>query len=179
MASRRRSGPGSSGKPLRDRFILCLASAGYIGYFPYAPGTAGTAAGILVYWVFSFFPAPVYLVGLAAAFLLAWWTAARAGVILAQKDSPRVVIDEVVGYLITMTFLPRSSTMVVGGFIFFRVLDIIKPPPVKFIDRQMQGGLAVVLDDAVAGMYSNFLLHAIHHWYPHLLLVGRWLNRLS
>jgi phosphatidylglycerophosphatase A len=158
-----------------DRFIVWLASAGYVGYFPFAPGTAGTVVGILVYWVFSFFPAPIYLLSLAAAFFLAWWAAERAGAIFAQKDSPRIVIDEVVGYLITMILLPRTLTTIVGGFIFFRVLDIIKPPPIKCIDRQMQGGLAVVLDDVVAGLYSNFLLQAMRHWYPHLLfIVDRW-----
>jgi phosphatidylglycerophosphatase A len=102
---------------------------------------------------------------------LAWWAADRAGIILGRRDSPRIVIDEVVGYLITMALLPRTLTTIIGGFLFFRVLDIIKPPPAKFIDRQMQAGLAVVLDDAVAGIYANFLLHTIAQWYPHLLFI--------
>jgi phosphatidylglycerophosphatase A len=158
-----------------DRFIVWLASAGYSGYFPFAPGTAGTVVGVLVYAIFSFFSTPLYLLSLAAAFFLAWWAAERAGIILARRDSPRIVIDEVVGYLITMTLLPRTLTTVIGGFLFFRVLDIIKPPPAKFIDRQMQGGLAVVLDDAVAGIYANFLLQAIARWHPQLLsILDRW-----
>ncbi|MGD0624416.1 MAG: phosphatidylglycerophosphatase A [Thermodesulfobacteriota bacterium] len=158
-----------------DRFIVWLASGGYSGYFPFAPGTAGTVVGILVYLIFSFFPAPIYLLSLAAAFFLAWWAADRAGIILRRRDSPRIVIDEVVGYLITMTLLPRTLTTIIGGFLFFRVLDIIKPPPAKFIDRQMQGGLAVVLDDAVAGIYANILLQAIAQWNPHLLfIIDRW-----
>ena len=158
-----------------DRFIVWLASGGYSGYIPFAPGTAGTVVGILVYLIFSFFPAPMYLLSLAAAFFLAWWAAERAGIILGKRDSPRIVIDEVVGYLITMTLLPRTLTTIMGGFLFFRVLDIIKLAPANFIDRQMQGGLAVVLDDAVAGLYANFLLHAIAKWHPHLLfIIDRW-----
>jgi phosphatidylglycerophosphatase A len=158
-----------------DRFIVWLASAGYSGNLPFAPGTAGTIVGMLVYIIFSYFPAPIYLLSLAAVFFLAWWAADRAGVILGRSDSPRIVIDEIVGYLITMAFLPRTLTTIIGGFLFFRVLDIIKPPPARFIDRQMQGGLGVVLDDVVAGIYANLLLQAIAQWYPHVLfIVDQW-----
>jgi phosphatidylglycerophosphatase A len=74
-----------------------------------------------------------------------------------------------------MVLLPRTLTTIIGGFLFFRVLDIIKPPPARFIDRQMQGGLAVVLDDVVAGIYANLLLQAIAQWYPHVLfIVDQW-----
>jgi phosphatidylglycerophosphatase A len=158
-----------------DRFIVWLASAGYMGYFPFAPGTAGTIVGVLVYVLFSFLASPIYMLSSAAAFFLAWWVSGRAEVIFARKDSPKIVIDEVIGYLVTMTLLPRTLTTVIGGFLFFRVLDIIKPPPAGFIERRMQGGLAVVLDDVVAGIYANFLLQAIAHWHPHLLfIVDRW-----
>ncbi len=158
-----------------DRFIVWLASACYIGYFPRAPGTAGTVVGVLVYILFSSLVIPIYMLSLAAAFFLAWWVSGRAEVIFARKDSPQIVIDEVVGYLVTMTLLPRTLTTVMGGFLFFRVLDIIKPPPAGFIDRRMQGGLGVVLDDVVAGLYANFLLQAIAHWHPHLLFIlDRW-----
>jgi len=65
--------------------------------------------------------------------------------------------------------------MVIGGFLFFRIFDIIKIPPAGFIERRISGGLAVVLDDAVAGIYANLLLQAITHWRPHLLfIVDRW-----
>jgi phosphatidylglycerophosphatase A len=158
-----------------DRLVVWLASAGYMGYFPFAPGTAGTIVGVLVYALFSSLASPIYMFSSAAAFFLAWWVSGRAEVIFARKDSPRIVIDEVVGYLVTMTLLPRTLTTVIGGFLFFRVLDIIKPPPAGFIERRMQGGLAVVLDDVVAGIYANLLLQAIAHWHPHLLfIVDRW-----
>ena len=152
-----------------ERFIIFLASAGYSGYFPYAPGTAGTLLGILLYLFFSLFSPSIYLLSTAATFSVAVWASGRAEVIWQERDNPRIVIDEVVGYLITMTFLPRTFTAVVGGFLFFRILDIIKPYPIGRIDRKMKGGLAVVLDDAVAGIYVNFLLQAIYRWHPHLL----------
>lgn len=158
------------------RFIVWLASAGYLGYFPLVPGTAGTFGGVLVYVLFSSFPPAIYLLSLAATFFLAWWASERAEFILGRKDSPRIVIDEVVGYLIAMTLLPPTVTAAVGGFLFFRVFDIIKPAPAKFFSRRMPGGLAVVLDDAVAGTYSNFLLQAIAYWQPDILLVmDKWI----
>ena len=161
---------------MSERFILCLASAGYSGCFPYAPGTVGTLVGIAVYLLFSFFPPPVYLLSTAATFFLALWASGRAEIIWRERDSPKIVIDEVAGYLISMAFLPRTLTTVVGGFLFFRAFDIIKPYPIGMIDRKMKGGLAVVLDDAVAGIYVNLLLQAIHRWHPPLLfLLDRWI----
>jgi phosphatidylglycerophosphatase A len=158
-----------------DRFIKWLASGCYSGYFPLAPGTAGTMLGIPVYFLFSFFPPAIYLLSSAAAFFLGWWASERAEVIFARRDSPKIVIDEIVGYLITMALLPRTLTMVIGGFLFFRIFDIIKPFPAGLIESRVSGGLAVVLDDAVAGIYANLLLQAIIHWRPHLLfIVDRW-----
>ncbi len=151
------------------RLIIGLASVGFIGYCPVAPGTAGTLVGVLVYYLFSFFPAPIYVLSTVAALFLAWWAAELGEIIFAQKDCPRIVIDEVVGYLISMALLPRTLTTVVGGFIFFRILDIIKPPPAGAIDRRMRGGLGVVFDDVVAGIYTNILLRLIIHWRPDFL----------
>ena len=94
---------------------------------------------------------------------------------LAKGTSPKIVIDEIAGYLITMALLPRTLTTVIGGFLFFRIFDIMKTPPAGSVERRLSGGLAVVLDDAVAGIYANLLLHAIIHWRPHLLfIVDRW-----
>ena len=156
-------------------FIIWLASVSYSGYFPWGPGTAGTLLGIPVYLLFSTFPAPLYLLSTAALFFLACWAAARAEEILGRKDSPVIVIDEVVGFLITMALIPPTPAAVTGGFLFFRLFDIIKISPAGAIDQRMKGGLAVVLDDAVVGVYANILLQAITHWVPHLLaIIDQW-----
>jgi phosphatidylglycerophosphatase A len=161
---------------MSERIILCLASAGYSGYLPYAPGTAGTLVGTVIYLPFSFFPPLLYLLSTAAIFLLAVWASGWAEIIWQERDSPKIVIDEVVGYLMAMAFLPRTLTTVVGGFLFFRAFDIIKPYPIGLIDRNMKGGLAVVLDDAVAGVFVNFFLQAIHHWHPpYLYCLDKWI----
>ena len=152
-----------------ERFILGMATAGYVGYSPLAPGTAGTMVGVLVFLLYASFPPEVYLLSTAAFFALAWWVAERAETILGQRDSPKIVIDEVLGYLITMAFLPLTLTTLAAGFLFFRLFDIIKPPPAGAIDRKMGGGLAVVLDDAIAGIYANILLQAAVHWRPEIV----------
>jgi len=131
--------------------------------------------GILVFFLFSFFPPSIYLLSSTAVFFLAWWVSDRAEILFAERDSPKIVIDEIAGYLFAMALLPRTLTTVIGGFLFFRIFDIMKTPPAGSVERQLSGGLAVVLDDAVAGIYANLLLHAIYYWRPHLsFIVDRW-----
>ncbi len=161
-----------------DRFIIAIASVGYIGYSPWVPGTVGTLAGVFVFLAYSPFPPAIYVLNTVAFFALAVWASHRAEIILGQRDSPRIVIDEIVGYLITMAFLPRNLTYLAGGFLFFRVLDIIKPFPAGTINDRLRGGLGVVLDDVVAGIYANLLLRVAVSWRPDLgFILDRWLCR--
>jgi len=144
-----------------NKFVTFVASGGYAGFFPFAPGTVGALEGILFSFLFSHFPLPIYLLSTAALFFLGAWVAAGAEISFARKDSPRIVIDEIVGYLITMILIPFSPGTALIGFLLFRVFDVLKPPPAGKIDRQMEGGFAVVLDDAVAGLYANIALHLL------------------
>jgi phosphatidylglycerophosphatase A len=130
-----------------------VATAGFAGYAPIAPGTAGTAvtvplawalAGIDT-WIFLAIVVGVIVVGIAAAEIAdrAWGT----------HDSGRIVIDEVAGYLATVAFVDRATWPgLVVGFVVFRALDILKPPPVRWIDDKLPGGAGVVLDDVAAGV---------------------------
>jgi len=153
-----------------SRLIIAMASVGYAGFSPRAPGTAGTAVGILVYLLYSPFPPLLYFLSTGAFLILACWISGHAEALLGQEDSPKIVIDEVTGYLVTMAFVPCTAFSIVGGFLFFRVLDIIKPPPANWINREMKGGWAVVLDDVVAGVYANVLLRLAAVLYPGLFL---------
>jgi phosphatidylglycerophosphatase A len=119
---------------------------------------------------YSPFPPLLYFLSTGAFLILACWISERAELLLGQKDSPKIVIDEVTGYLITMAFLPCTAPSIVGGFLFFRVLDIIKPPPANWINREMKGGWAVVLDDVVAGGYANILLRLTAVFFPDVFL---------
>ncbi len=162
---------------LLNKFVIFVATGGYAGFFPIAPGTVGTLIGILFCLLFSNFSLPMYLLSMGTLFFLGCWAAERAEIALAQKDSPKIVIDEVLGYLITMIQIPFSFGNAFAGFIFFRLFDIIKPPPARKIDRQMKGGVAVVLDDAVAGIYANLTMHLVLCWNPVLFQqMDRWIR---
>ena len=168
--------PGRKGSFL-NKFVIFIATGGYAGFFPYAPGTVGALVGILFCFLFSNFPLSIYLLSTTTLFFLGVWAADRAENSFARKDSPRIVIDEVVGYLATMVLIPFTLGNTVGGFLFFRLFDIIKPPPARKIDRQMTGGFAVMLDDVVAGIYANLFMHLILRWDPLFFQeVDRWVH---
>lgn len=160
-----------------DKFVIFVATAGCLGFFPVAPGTVGTFAGVIFNFLFSSSSLGVYLLSTAALFVFGAWIAERAEIVLRRRDSPRIVIDEIVGFLITMILIPFSLGAAFAGFIFFRLFDIIKPFPARKIDRQMKGGWGVMLDDAVAGLYANLLMHLTLRWYPGFLTeIDQWLH---
>jgi phosphatidylglycerophosphatase A len=132
-----------------------------VGRFPVAPGTAATLVGIAVYLVFQVQPHGIYLVSLLALMALAIWAADRAEGLLGQRDPSVIVIDEVVGFLVTLAWLPLNPYAVLLGFFLFRVFDISKVPPIRWIERTFPGGVGVVADDVVAGLYANLSLRCI------------------
>lgn len=160
-----------------NKFVIAVATGGYAGYCPVAPGTAGALVGLLFCFLFSSYSLPIYFLTTAALFFLGAWCAERAEVLFGQKDSPKIVIDEIIGYLVTMMLVPFSPGSAALGFFFFRLFDILKPPPAREIDRRMKGGFAVVLDDAVAGLYSNFALRLLLWGKPQLFQdLDRWIS---
>jgi phosphatidylglycerophosphatase A len=131
------------------------------GFSPVASGTVGTIAAIPLYLVLSRLSLPLYLLTVSAFFFYACWAADRAEVIFNEKDSGKIVIDEVVGFLITMVGVPCTWQGVVAGFFLFRFFDITKIPPARFFDRRVKNGYGVVLDDVVAGAYAAIVLHQL------------------
>ena len=142
------------------RLTLLLASHGGLGYAPVVPGTFGTLAGIHAFWLLAGLSPPGYLLALAAVTGVAVWAAGEAGRHYGVADDRRIVIDELAGYLVTIAFLPWSWTAALAGFVWFRVFDILKPPPVGWIDRQCKNGFGVVFDDVAAGIYAALTLRA-------------------
>ncbi|PLX98731.1 MAG: phosphatidylglycerophosphatase A [Desulfuromonas sp.] len=134
--------------------ILFLASNAGLGYAPVASGTFGTLAGIPAFYYISRFPWVLQLFTLVALLFLSFWVCDLAGRIYAEADDGRIVIDELVGYLITVAFLPFSWGTAIVAFFWFRIFDILKPPPVSWFDREMKNGIGVTLDDAAAGIYA-------------------------
>ena len=143
------------------RLSLLLATWWGVGYIPRAPGTAGTLAAIPFYLLLRLLPLYGYLACVLGIGLAACWAAGEAERIFQEKDSRRIVIDEVVGFFITMAALPPSWPYLVGGFCLFRFFDILKPPPIRLVERKIPGGYGVVLDDVLAGVYAQISLRII------------------
>jgi phosphatidylglycerophosphatase A len=143
------------------RFILILATGFGAGYSPIAPGTVGTLITIPIYYFLSKIPFPLYELTLVTLFFLSSWISGQAQTYWARQDDPRIVIDEMIGFLITMLWVPKTALFVILGFFLFRFFDILKPPPIRLIERAKRGW-GVVLDDFVAGIYANIILHLLY-----------------
>jgi len=144
--------------------ILFLASAGYVGYIPVASGTFGSLVAIPMFWGFDALRStsvPLYLLTFVGAVAAACWIAGLAEIYLQEHDSHKIVIDEVVGYLAATLFLQPTLVHTAVAFLIFRGLDIIKPFPAGYVDKNFPGGYGVVLDDVVSGVYSNLLVQLL------------------
>jgi phosphatidylglycerophosphatase A len=143
------------------RLAILLATWGGVGFAPFAPGTAGTLAAIPIFLLLALLPWWLYVASVLAIAILACWAAGEAERIFQEQDSHRIVIDEAVGFCVTMTALPATWTYLIAGFCLFRVFDILKPPPIRFVERTVPGGLGVVLDDVLAGIYAGITLRLL------------------
>jgi len=145
-------------------FILLLATGFGVGYSPVAPGTLGTLIAILIYYFLSEIPSPLYEITLIGFFFLSVWIAQNAETFFGKKDDQRIVIDEIIGFLITMLWVPKTIRFIIIGFFLFRFFDILKPFPIRRLEKRLKGGFGVVLDDVAAGVYSNIILQIISYF---------------
>lgn len=145
-------------------FFLLLGTGFGSGYCPLVPGTAGTVVGVCFFWCFSKFSPLLYLLTLASFIFLSAWIAEGAEKFFQQNDAQTIVIDEITGFLVTMLWIPFTVINVGIGFLIFRILDILKPYPAGWIDRNLAGGWGIVLDDVAAGIYANLILQGLRHW---------------
>jgi phosphatidylglycerophosphatase A len=143
-------------------FISLLASGFGVGYSPVAPGTLGTLIAIPVYYFLSEIPSPLYEITLIGFFFLSVWVSENAERLFGKKDDQRIVIDEIIGFLITMLWVPKTIRFVMIGFFLFRFFDILKPFPIRRLEKRFKGGFGVVLDDVAAGVYANIVLQFIY-----------------
>ena len=141
-----------------QRLGLFLATVGYIGYVPIAPGTFGSAAGLAVFYaVRSSGSSTVEVATILALFAIGVWSGTVAEHHFGGTDPGPIVLDEVVGMLITLAFIPVNLTGAIVGFLLFRVLDIVKPWP-SAQSESLPGGLGVMADDGMAAIYGNLLM---------------------
>jgi phosphatidylglycerophosphatase A len=140
---------------------MLIATGFYSGYLPKAPGTWGSLVGLLLFYLLHTLSLPVYLAVVAGIFVVGSFAAGEAENILDSRDPGVVVIDEIAGMLITMIAVPATPLNMALGFILFRIFDIAKPFPVNFFDQRFHGGLGIMLDDVMAGIYSLIILQLL------------------
>jgi len=141
------------------------------GLSPIAPGTVGTLAAIPVYLLMvSFLPPWLYIFLTIVFTFIGIGICNRVSKDLQTHDFSGIVWDEIVGYLITMMFLPLSWELILLGFVLFRFFDILKPWPINWLDKHISGGLGIMLDDVLAGLFSWVILVLISHFWLSLPL---------
>jgi phosphatidylglycerophosphatase A len=147
------------------RLATFLATAGYVGYIPIAPGTFGSAVGLALYAGVRLADSPVLEgVVLMVALVMGIWAADIVEKDLG-KDPSAVVIDEVLGMLVTLAFINASVGAAVAGFFLFRLFDVVKPFPAGRLEH-LHGGPGIMLDDVMAGIYANLTLRVLIAWFP-------------
>lgn len=145
-----------------NAFAKAIATALGAGYSPIAPGTCGTAVTVPLALALNPLPLWQYVIVLIGVTLVGIWAAGRADRAWGTHDSGRIVVDEVAGYLTTMALVDRGHWIPLSvGFVVFRALDIIKPPPIRWLDRNVPGGVGVVIDDVAAGVLGMVIMLAL------------------
>lgn len=148
------------------RLAVFVCSFGYIGFFPVAPGTIGSAAGVAVYLAARHAALPYLELMIIVAL-------AVAGIVFTRPceedlrcvDPGPIVIDEVMGMLLTLFMIPVGWGGILLGFLLFRALDVMKPFPARRLER-LHGGYGVMADDAMAAIYANLLLRGAFYFAP-------------
>ena len=145
----------------RDKSVIFFATGGFIGNIPFAPGTFGTILGLPLCFFLSKteLPLGVFLAVILIAFAIL--IAHHAEKILKKNDPGCIIIDEIAGLVVTFIGLKFDITSAIAGFIIFRFFDILKPFPIRFLEKKVPGGAGIVIDDIMAGVYSNLVLRVL------------------
>jgi phosphatidylglycerophosphatase A len=141
--------------------VHLLAFGFGLGLAPMAPGTFGTLAAVPLYLLLAPLPLPAYLGVVAAVSLAGIWICGRTSQDLGVHDHPGIVWDEIAGFLLTMTAAPPGWPWLLAGFVLFRLFDILKPWPIGWLDQRVKGGLGIMLDDLLAGLFAWLLLQLL------------------
>jgi len=152
-------------KSIIEKFWIVLASGFGSGYSWFAPGTAGSFAAMILYFIIIYLAGPWWIIPVTILlFPLSIYAADRGEKYYKQKDARYITIDEFCGYFITVCYLPHVIKTAILGFFIFRIFDIIKPFPGRRCEK-LNGGIGIVMDDVVAGIYGNILIRIIYHFW--------------
>lgn len=135
------------------------------GLAPKAPGTAGTLAAIPLYLLLAQLPLAAYVLALAVSFALGVYLCEKTSRDMGVHDHPGIVWDEFVGYWITMLAAPAGWIWVVLGFVLFRIFDVLKPWPIRWLDEHVHGGFGIMIDDVLAGVMALGCMQICYWWW--------------
>jgi phosphatidylglycerophosphatase A len=148
-------------------FGLAVATALGVGYVPFAPGTFGSAVGLLLWFVLPSSPI-AQAAAIVVVCVVGSWSGSVAERHFGRVDPGHVVVDEVAGMLVTLFLVPVGWIGAIAGFLLFRISDIIKPYPANRLER-LPGGIGIMADDVMAGVYANLVLRFCIWSYSHLV----------
>jgi phosphatidylglycerophosphatase A len=131
------------------------------GLSPKAPGTAGTLVAIPLYLLLSELSLIPYVIMLLVSFAVGIYLCGKTADDLGVHDHPGIVWDEFVGYWITMLLAPAGWSWVIIGFILFRIFDVLKPWPIRWLDKHVHGGMGIMIDDVLAGVFAWLVLQGL------------------
>jgi phosphatidylglycerophosphatase A len=145
----------------KNDIVVFLATGCFTGFLPRMPGTWGTFAGIPLVIISHRLTSIMQAVFALVFFFFAVFIAGRAEILFENRDARPIVIDEMVGFLITLLWLPLNFLTLCLGFVLFRLFDIVKPPPISTVEKRLQSGWGVVMDDVLAGVFANVTLRLL------------------
>jgi len=148
-------------------FVVLVATAGGVGYAPVASGTFGSLVAMPFLPVLAELRAEsigAYAAVIVAIVALSIWAAGRAEEIFGGKDHSYIVVDEVAGLVVAGMFVPGTWLATIVAFVFFRLFDVLKPFPANIFDKRVRGGVGVVGDDLIAGIYAGLGARLVLRW---------------
>jgi phosphatidylglycerophosphatase A len=145
----------------REKGVLFLSSAGFIGNIPFAPGTFGSLLGLPLCFLLSKVNWRVSVLFLGIFVALAVWVCNKAQRLIQENDPGCIVLDEISGMMVSLVWIPFNPITYAAGFAIFRLLDIFKPFPIRAVEKKFTGGTGIVLDDIAAGIFTNLILRAV------------------
>ncbi len=131
-----------------------------IGLLRPAPGTWGSLVAILIWYFAEFLHSSIHII-LPIFILFSWLICSQASHDNESKDNSAIVIDEMAGMLVTLSFVSHGVTTYLAAFLLFRLFDIWKPWPISWVDNNVKGGLGILLDDLIAGLFAGGIIYAI------------------
>jgi phosphatidylglycerophosphatase A len=150
--------PVSANKFFRP-LLKNIATLGFVGYLPVAPGTWGTLAGLLLVGFLSM-SATAHLFLMIVVTGIGIVSSGVAEQMIGETDSGHIIIDEVAGFLVSVLLVPHTYGYLIAGFLLFRIFDILKPFPIRKLERTLKGGAGIMADDILAGVFTNIILQA-------------------